>query len=277
MILKLSALIVPALFLMTSSCSHQSYSRNEFKNMNLEKIIQSPHRSVKNKARDQYRNPLETLKFFGLKPDMTVVEVSPGRGWYTEIVGPYLKEEGELYLTLFSDKSKRSYALDLNKSSRKLISNKNLFGKVNLTTLEAPKDFGPIAPDASVDLIMTFRNVHSWESTGHGKDAFKAFYKALKVGGTLGVVAHRYPANKRRDKTTKTGYLSQTEVIKIAKSAGFKLVDTSEINANSKDSAAHPNGVWTLMPSLRIKGEANKAKYAKIGESDRMTLKFVKL
>ncbi len=259
-------------------CSHSKKTENEnkFKNMTLSEVIKSDHRSEKNKARDQYRHPLETLNFFGLEPDMTVIEVSPGRGWYTEIIGPYLKEKGTLYLTLFLETSKKPYAKKLNQATKKLTKNKNLFGKVFYSYLEAPNDFGPIAPDDSADLVLTFRNVHSWESTNNGIDAFKAFYAALKPGGILGVVAHKFPENKKIDSSKNTGYLKESEVIKIAKKAGFKFVASSNINHNKKDRADHPNGVWTLPPSLRVENAQDLDKYKSLGESNRMTLKFVK-
>lgn len=255
-----------------TSCSHQNYKS---KNSSLEKIAASTHRSLENKARDQYRNPTETLKFFEVQPNMTVVEASPGRGWYTEILGPYLKNSGTLYLTLFSDKSKRSYAAPSNKAVKEMTSNKNLFGKVFYTTLEAPNDMGPVAPEGSADRVLTFRNVHSWAKSGHGVEAFKAFYKALKPGGILGVVEHREPSDRKIDPNLRSGYMQEKQVIKIAEEAGFKLVARSEINANPNDTADHVGGVWALPPSLRHK-EKNKEKYLKIGESDRMTLKFVK-
>jgi len=255
-----------------ASCAPQSYKS---KKMSLEKIVKKSHRSSENKARDKYRNPEETLKFFEVEPNMTVVEVSPGKGWYTEILGPYLKKSGTLYLTLFSDTSKRSYAAPSNKAVKKMTSNKRRFGKVVFTTLEAPDQMGPVAPEGVADRVLTFRNVHSWASSGNGVKAFKTFYKALKPGGILGVVEHREPQGRKRDPKLRSGYMQEKQVIKIAKDAGFELVAKSEINANPKDSADHVGGVWALPPSLRNKAK-NKEKYMEIGESDRMTLKFVK-
>jgi len=265
-------IILAFALLSITACGH-SGSKN--KTMTLEQAVNKTKRASKNKARDQYRNPVETLKFFEVEPDMTIVEVSPGRGWYTEILGPYLKDSGTLYLTLFSDKSERSYAAPSNKAVKEMTSNKRNFGKVIYTTLEAPNEIGPVAPDGTADRVLTFRNVHSWAKTGHGVKAFKAFYKALKPGGILGVVEHREPSNRKIDPNLRSGYMQEKQVIKIAKDAGFKLVAKSDINANPKDTADHVGGVWALPPSLRNK-EKNKQKYLDIGESDRMTLKFVK-
>ena len=265
-------LTVLALCMNGASCGHQSYN---LENASLDKILKSPHRSAENKARDKYRNPKETLKFFEVEPDMTVIEVSPGRGWYTEILGPYLKKSGTLRLTLFSEKSKRSYAKKLNQATKELLKKEKLFGKVEVTALEPPLDMSPLAPDGYADRILTFRNVHSWQSKGYGVEVFKLFYKALKKGGILGVVQHRAPENSDVGGKPQKGYMKESQVIEIAKKAGFKLVAKSEINANSRDSADYEGGVWTLLPSLRP-NSGDPEKYRLLGESDRMTLKFVK-
>lgn len=260
------------LFLFTLGCSSFNHNKGHKK---LTKITQSDHRSLKNKTRDTYRNPIETLHFFEVEPDMTVVEISPGGGWYTEILGPYLKSKGKLYLAIFSEKTKRSYAPRLNKKIKELTQNKDIFGKVNFTVMEAPIEIGPVAPNNSVDRVLTFRNVHSWLSDNKGKEAFTAFYKALKPGGILGVVTHRANMNNKQDPKAKSGYVREDHVIKLAESVGFEFISKSEINANYNDTANHPEGVWTLPPSLRLK-EKNKYKYFAIGESDRMTVKFKK-
>ena len=265
-------LFITTLLLM--SCGHQNYKT---KQVSLDQILKSPHRSKNNKARDRFRHPKETLEFFEVKPDMKVIEISPGRGWYTEILGPYLKDSGTLRLTLFSDTSKKSYRKKLNKATRSLIQNEKLFGKVELATLEAPNHIGPIAPEGSFDRILTFRNVHSWQKTGHGLKAFKIFHAALKKGGILGVVQHRAPESSNVSTQPKKGYMKESQVIALAEKAGFKLLEKSEINANPKDTADYKGGVWTLLPSLNVKDEKKKEQYRAIGESDRMTLKFVKM
>jgi predicted methyltransferase len=267
--LKLSIILM---FLVSFGCSNH---RGHWDKNKLKKIIKSDHRSLKNKTRDVYRNPVKTLQFFEVKPNMTVVEVSPGRGWYTEILGPYLKDKGELYMEIFSENSKRSYAPKLNKNIKEMTKNTKLFGKTHFTVLEAPNELGPIAPDNSVDRVLTFRNVHNWMKDGKAKEAFMAFYKGLKPGGILGVVEHRAKMNKKQDPKAKSGYVREDYVIDLAQSVGFKFVSKSEINANYNDSTIHPEGVWTLPPSLRLK-DKNKSKYQAIGESDRMTIKFLK-
>lgn len=265
-----NVIIISSLIL--SSCAHKGALHNKNK---LERVSNASHRGEENIVRNSYRNPVETLSFFEVEPDMKVVEVSPGGGWYTEILGPYLREEGELFLAIFSEKSKRSYAPRLNEKIRKLTSNKNLFGKVHFTVMESPMAVGPVAPDNSVDRVLTFRNLHNWMKDGKLDEALKAFYKALKPGGILGIVEHRAKSNTKQDPKAMSGYVREDLVIKYAKKQGFEFLAKSEVNANYNDGTIHPKGVWTLPPSLRLK-EKNIDKYLAIGESDRMTIKFRK-
>ena len=253
-------------------CAHKGGHYNKHR---LKKISHAKHRSEKNILRNNYRHPVETLSFFGVKPDMKVVEISPGAGWYTEILAPYLKSDGELYLAIFSDKSKKSYAPKLNKKIKKLLTNKKIAGKIHFTTMESPNHIGPVAPNNSVDRVLTFRNIHNWMKDGKLEESLKTFFKALKPGGVLGVVEHRAKMKTKQDPKAKSGYVREDYVIKMALAQGFEFVAKSEINANYNDSTKHPKGVWTLAPSFRMK-EVNKAKYLAIGESDRMTLKFKK-
>ncbi|MAI62048.1 MAG: methyltransferase [Micavibrio sp. TMED27] len=241
----------------------------------LQTIVNSDHRSSENKTRDAFRHPIETLKFFDIKPEHTVVEINPGGGWYTEILGPYLKESGTLYLAIFSDESARSYAPRLNAKSKTMTANKELYGEVHYTVMDTPTHVGPVAPDGSADRVLTFRNVHNWMADNSGEAAFTSFYKALKPGGILGVVEHRAKTDKEQAPRALSGYVREDYVIKLAEKAGFKLVEKSEINANPKDTANYKDGVWSLPPSLRAK-EKDDEKYLAIGESDRMTLKFIK-
>ncbi|NMP17081.1 class I SAM-dependent methyltransferase [Thalassotalea sp. Y01] len=239
----------------------------------LDKAIASEHRSDKNKARDQYRHPAETLKFFGFRSDMTVVEIAPGGGWYTEILAPALKGTGKLYGAHYPDTGKDDY---YSKSRRKLeakLKADEIFSEVMLTDF-TPRVESELAPAGSADLVLTFRNLHNWRVEGV-RQIFKDSFKALKPGGVVGVVEHRMPESQDLEKNSKSGYFPQQLTIDLAIEAGFELAESSEINANPKDTADHPKGVWTLPPSLRL-GDKDKAKYLAIGESDRMTLKFVK-
>ena len=243
----------------------------------LEHALQSSERNAKNSARDEYRHLAQTLAFFGFKPTMTVVEIAPGGGWYSEILAPALKEQGTYYAAHFPADSSVGYYQRSLAGFKQKVAEDELFSSVKITEF-APVTHLDIAPAGSADMVLTFRNVHNWYM---GKDksgalsAFQAFYKALKPGGTLGLVEHRL-AEERADEDQKTsGYMKQSYVVDLAEQAGFELVASSEINTNPKDTADHPKGVWTLPPSLRL-GEQDADKYKAIGESDRMTLKFKK-
>jgi predicted methyltransferase len=239
----------------------------------LTEIIAGDHRSAENKARDQYRHPYETLTFFGIRPDLTVVEIYPGRGWYTEILAPYLKGSGTLYAAEHpGDPSYEAVQRSLAAFDEKVKAAPELYGEVKRTKLT---EDGDIAPPGSADLVVTFRNVHSWMGAGTEDEAFAAMFKALKPGGVLGVVQHRGNPDVKQDPKAGSGYVNEDYVIELAKKAGFELAEKSEINANPKDTKDYPKGVWTLPPSLRL-GDEDREKYLDIGESDRMTLKFVK-
>jgi predicted methyltransferase len=241
----------------------------------LKAAIASTERTPANVARDGARHPYETLSFFGIKPTMTVVELSPGGGWYTEILAPYLREKGKLIAAGESPTSAREgarkYAATLTK---KLESKPALFDKVQRGVFEVPTAYD-FAKPGSVDLVLTFRNLHNWTESGDDKvrEIFKKVHESLKPGGVFGVVDHRAAAGKATDGSN--GYLQEAYVIKMVESAGFKLAAKSEVNANPKDTADHKNGVWALPPVLANK-DVDRAKYLAIGESDRMTLKFVK-
>jgi predicted methyltransferase len=239
----------------------------------LTEIIAGDHRSAENKARDQYRHPYETLTFFGIRPDLTVVEIYPGRGWYTEILAPYLKGSGTFYAAEHpGDPSYEAVQRSLAAFDEKVKAAPELYGEVKRTKLT---EDGDIAPPGSADLVVTFRNVHSWMGAGTEDEAFAAMFKALKPGGVLGVVQHRGNPDVKQDPKAGSGYVNEDYVIELAKKAGFELAEKSEINANPKDTKDYPKGVWTLPPSLRL-GDEDREKYLDIGESDRMTLKFVK-
>ena len=232
----------------------------------LQAAIDSPTRPAADKARDRYRHPLATLTFFGIKPDMTVVEIWPGGGWYTAILAPYLKPHGKYYAAV-ADQHSEGFR-------KKLADDPKLYGNVIVTEL-APPGKVAIAPPGSADMVVTFRNVHNWLRSGYGQDVFDAMYKALKPGEILGVVDHRAATKLVQDPKAASGYVREDYVIGLAKKAGFDLAGDTEINANPNDTKDYPKGVWTLPPTLRL-GDTDRARYLAIGESDRMTLKFVK-
>ncbi len=242
----------------------------------VKEAIAGDHRSPAHKARDVYRHPQETLAFFDVKEDMTVVEIWPGgAGWYTEILAPVLKENGKLYAAHFSPESTVPFfTKSLKQFKEKLSANPEIYGSVTLTVLQPP-DALDITPEGAADRVLTFRNVHNWMRDGQALAVFKAMYRALKPGGILGVVEHRGDPGQPQDTKAESGYVREDTVIELAEQAGFKLLDKSEINANPKDGRNHPKGVWTLPPRLRL-NDQDREKYLAIGESDRMTLKFVK-
>ena len=265
------ALALPATAVVAQSA--KKAAAHDHNAMLLDQAIAGAHRSEANRARDQYRHPKETLTFFGIKPNMTVVEISPGGGWYTEILGPYLANGGTLYAAAGNPAASEQAAKSVADFKAKLAGTPAT-SKVQVTSFGRDHDDG-LAPAGSADAVLTFRNVHNWYSAGFAPQAFQAFYKALKPGGVLGVVEHRLPENRPDEAMKTSGYMKKSEIVKLAEAAGFKLAGESEVNANPKDTADYPDGVWTLPPNYRL-GDKDRAKYAAIGESDRMTLKFVK-
>jgi predicted methyltransferase len=241
----------------------------------IEKVLAGDHRSVENRARDVYRHPLDTLLFFGIKPEMTVVEVWPGSGgWYSEILAPLLAEHGHLYTALPPAQPDNAFVTaGLKEFDDKLAARADLYGKVQKTSL-GPGGYDA-APAASADMVVTFRNIHNWMNLGNAREAFGEMYRVLKPGGILGVVEHRGNADKPQDPRAITGYVNEQFAIDLITSAGFVLEARSEINANPKDTKDYAQGVWTLPPNYRL-GERDRAKYQAIGESDRFTLRFRK-
>ncbi|MEP5765633.1 MAG: methyltransferase [Halieaceae bacterium] len=237
--------------------------------------LDGAQRSEENRARDSWRHPRQTLEFFGLREDMAVVEISPGGGWYTEVLAPLLHDKGTLYAANASlNPPHPYYRRSLGKYLSKLGDNNDVYGKVVVTQLQPPSELDA-GPAGQVDLVLTFRNVHNWMNNKTDAAVLGAAYKALKPGGVLGIVEHRAKPGTSIEDMIKSGYVTQQYVIKLAQAAGFKFVEASEVNANPRDSSVHPKGVWTLPPRLRL-GEQDRDKYLAIGESDRMTLKFVK-
>lgn len=243
----------------------------------LADALQGSWRDAKNVARDAHRHPKETLTFFGVAPAHTVIEVTPGGGWYAEILAPYLGAQGQ-YIAAVVDPASAAEggARDYQQRSKtnletKFAADGARYGKARTIGFDpAAPNFGPAN---SADVVLTFRNVHNWRGAGQAEGMFKGFYNVLKPGAVLGVVEHRAAADVPAD--DKSGYVGQAQVIAMAEAAGFELAEASEINANPKDTKDHSNGVWTLPPVSRHE-PADAEKYKAIGESDRMTLKFVK-
>ena len=241
----------------------------------LHDAVQGEQRSEENKARDVYRHPWDTLEFFGMQPDMTVVELWPGGGWYTEIIGPALKGTGTLVAASFGMDSSPAYRPRLHKALlEKVAGNPGAYGSVKVTEW-LPPEKSSLGPDGSADMVVTFRNTHNWISAGIEKEVFESIYKVLKPGGILGLVQHRAAEGSDPVESAKNGYVPQSHVIALAEAAGFVLDGSSEINANTRDTRDYEQGVWTLPPNLSL-GEKDQARYLEIGESDRMTLRFRK-
>ncbi|HEV7689232.1 MAG TPA: hypothetical protein VGO52_00335 [Hyphomonadaceae bacterium] len=248
----------------------------------LEKAVAGKWRMDAEKARDQYRHPAETLAFFGIKPTDTVVEIYPGGGWYTAILGPYLKGGGgKLYAAQPDPASSPGAKANVDAYTAAFVQHPETYGTIEVTI--ASKESPGMAPDGSADAVLTFRNIHNWMAGGYAEKIFADAYKALKPGGVLGIEEHRMPSARDQDLTASTGYVQQSYVIQLGERAGFKFEESSEINANKKDTADHPLGVWMLPPNMRAPAAGSPEaagydpeKYKAIGESDRMTLRFRK-
>ena len=243
----------------------------------LAAAIASPARTATYVARDRYRHPLETLQFFGLRPDQTVVEIWPGRGWYAEILAPYLHDKGRYYAAIAAPETADASKEDKEDAAflrKRIADDPAHFGKVIVTELHPPQ-LTEICPPGSADVVLTFRNVHNWIYAGNQQAQFDTFFKALKPGGVLGVVEHRARPGTTLEETRKTGYVDEAYVKKLAAAAGFRFDAESPVNDNPRDTKDYRQGVWTLPPVLAL-GDEDRARYLAIGESDRMTLRFVK-
>jgi len=233
--------------------------------------VDAPSRTPANAARDRYRHPRETLGFFGVEPDDTVVEIWPGGGWYTEILAPLVAENGTYYAAANGN--------GLNGAKALMARDAALYGKVRLAAFPAGQAgaTAPAVPAGSADVVLTFRNVHNWMMGDQpfAEDAFRQMFAMLKPGGTLGVVEHRLPETADAARERSSGYVRVSTVHRLAEQAGFRFVAASEVNANSRDTKDHPGGVWSLPPTYRGK-DVDRARFEAIGESDRMTLKFIK-
>jgi len=239
----------------------------------LEKAIAGSHRTPELVARDTARHPQAELAFFGIKPGMTVVEIAPGGGYWTEILAPYLKARGTYYTTISPRATSERAAKAADVWQAKLDANKEVYG--NVKVVEFGRDTTDIVPAGTADRVLTFRNVHNFMMNGIEDNVFAAFFKALKPGGILGVEEHRGRNDQPQDPKGMNGYVREDYTIALAEKAGFKLLGKSEINANPRDTKDYPSGVWTLPPTYRL-GDQDKEKYTAIGEADNFVLKFEK-
>jgi predicted methyltransferase len=237
--------------------------------------VAAPSRSAENSSRDEYRHPAETLMFFGLTPETSVVELWPGGGWYTEIIAPVVRDNGKYYAAHVDPESNVEMLRKSAESYRAMLdASPELYDQVEMTVLMPPTQLD-IAPPGSVDLVVSFRSIHNWMAFGMQDDVMRAVYTALKPGGVFGVVEHRGIEGELQDPRVATGYVTVAAMVEMAEKAGLELQAASEINANPADTKDYPDGVWTLPPRLRL-GDVDQQKYLDIGESDRFTLLFVK-
>lgn len=241
----------------------------------IDRALSGDHRSAENKTRDKYRHPKETLQFFGLQPHMTVVEITPGSGWYTEVLAPILREHGQLIVASFGSDHPVEYLAGIHdRYITKLDADPDTYGDVRRIVFQAPDYLGAL-DEESIDMVLTFRNTHNWVKFGTAGDIYRAMYRVLKPCGTLGVVQHRAEPGADPMTSAKQGYVPEAWLIDMLESIGFRLVARSEINANPADTKDYPEGVWTLPPTYRL-DDQDRDQYAAIGESDRMTLRFAK-
>jgi len=258
---------------LTAACSATAPTRQP--DARLAQLAAAAHRTPANVARDPWRHPGEALGFFGVRETHTVIEILPGSaGYYLEILAPYLRENGRYIAASRDASAPPNYLADHQKLLARLAADPARYGQVMVVPFNA--DRHEIAPPGSADVVLTFRNLHNWIERGEVEGALRAFHRALKTGGTLGVVDHRGRDDVTQEAQMKSGYVRQDYAIALIERTGFRFAGAAEINANAKDTKDHPAGVWTLPPTYRLKDE-NRAKYQAIGESDRFTLKFMKL
>lgn len=268
--LQLGAALAAAVLLSACTATSTRQSTTDA----LTQILAGDQRSEENRARDVYRHPKETLLFFGIRPEMSVLEVWPEPGWYTEILAPLVRAKGKYTAAVIAPNPSSSYVTKRRAAyEQKLASRPDLFDKVVLVTL--PTDGGDVVAPGSLDMVVTFRNLHNWMADGQASQVFASLYKALKPGGILGIVEHRGNAAVPQDPKAKSGYVNEDYAIKLIEAQGFRLVAKSQVNSNPKDTKDYEQGVWTLPPSYRL-GAKDHDKYAAIGESDRFTMRFVK-
>ena len=269
------AMLVAALAMVTlAAATCTTETSRESTAAALTSILAGAQRSEADRARDPYRHPKETLLFFGIRPESRVLEVWPEPGWYTEIIAPLVRDKGKYYAgVIAAEPSDKHITRRLDAYRAKLAEHPELYDRVAVVTF--PTDGSDVLPPNSVDMVLTFRNIHNWMARDEASKAFATMYRALKPGGVLGVTEHRGNPTVPQDLHAKSGYVNEDFAIALIEAQGFRLVAKSEVNDNPKDTKDYEQGVWTLPPSYRL-GDKDRDKYAAIGESDRFTLRFVK-
>ena len=258
--------------LLAAACA--TYSTRQATSQALDRILAGEQRAEENRARDRNRHPKATLLFFGIRPEMSVLEVWPEPGWYTEVLAPLLADKGRYYAGVIAPDPKSQYLTRrLDDFRKKLAARPEIYAKVAVVTFAL--DGSDVVPPGTLDMVLTFRNIHNWMARDQAPQAFATMYRALKPGGVLGVVEHRGNPAQPQDRQAKSGYVNEDYAIKLIEAQGFRLEASSQVNANPKDTRDYEQGVWTLPPTYRL-GDKDRDKYAAIGESDRFTLKFVK-
>jgi predicted methyltransferase len=240
----------------------------------LTRILAGNQRSDEDRARDSYRHPKQTLLFFGVRPEMSVLEVWPEPGWYTEVLAPLLRDKGKYYAAVIAADPGSPYTTRRLTGYREMLAaHPELYDRVQVVSL--PVDGSDVLPPGSLDMVVTFRNLHNWMAEGNASQVIATLYRALKPGGVLGIVEHRGNPAVPQDPKAKSGYVNEDYAIRLIEAQGFRLAAKSQVNSNPRDTKDYEQGVWTLPPSYRL-GDKDHDKYAAIGESDRFTMRFVK-
>ena len=267
-----SALAALGLAVLTAACASSSSGQSTADA--LIAILAGDQRPPEERARDAYRHPRETLLFFGIRPEMKVMEVWPEPGWYTAVIAPLVREKGKYYAAVIAEDPSSKYITHrLEEYRSRLATRPDLYDRVSVVSF--PADGGDAVPPGAVDMVLTFRNIHNWMARDQASQAFRTMFRALKPGGILGVVEHRGNPAVPQDPKAKSGYVNEDYAIRLIEEQGFRLVAKSEVNDNPRDTKDYEQGVWTLPPTYRL-GAKDHDKYAAIGESDRFTLRFVK-
>lgn len=242
----------------------------------LRTLIASPHRSEAHRTRDAARHPYDTLRFFGIEPHHTVIEITPGTGWFTEILAPYLRERGRYIAAHYAQDAPLAYRRKLREDfEARLAARPDLYDRVQIGHFTPQGTLEGVQLAGGADRVLTFRNVHNWLEAGHLDTSLRAFNHALKIGGMLGVEEHRAAQGTSVEEMKRSGYVTESLMSRQAMTAGFELTGRSEVNANPRDTRDHPHGVWSLPPTLRG-GEVDRARFLAIGESDRFTHRYTK-